>query len=218
MLGGQWRPPCGVGWAGGGARAGLKDGTGGPEGRRSGDGDMVQAQRPGVWGPFPVLSSDRASCQRASLTEDDRSPLSLLFGPGTVSALGIEQGTQQRPYVVAYGEEGHTQMDSPGMACGWGGGSSGCPIPCLTARPPAGSWAAGARLVASLPKASAPPCSYSMTSRRCGSRCECARHVGPGCPFPPSSELWLMTPPTASHWGSWRALSAGGGPWRMPGL
>ena len=51
----------------------------------------------------------------------------------------------------------------------------------LTAWPAAGSWAGVARAAASSQKASAQPCSCSTTSRRCGSRCECA-HGGLGPP------------------------------------
>lgn len=69
--------------------------------------------------------------------------------------------------------------------------------PGLTASPLVGSWAGAARAAASLQKVSARPCSSSMTSRRCGSRCECSRPVGgPQCLFP-SGFVCCGTPPIA---------------------
>ena len=53
--------------------------------------------------------------------------------------------------------------------------NSGLGTPGADHVPPAGSWVGVARAVASSLKASARPCSCSTTSRRCGSRCECAQ-------------------------------------------
>lgn len=93
--------------------------------------------------------------------------------------------------------------------------------------PPAGSWAGVARAAASSPKASVRPCSCSMTSRRCGSRCECAQcgahtHLSTwpvAClvghrlhPQPPCGALGgLSVPGTGSQ-------EAGGIPWPTPCL
>lgn len=85
-------------------------------------------------------------------------------GHGTGPEPGIEQGVRQCSH-------------APCPVC------LGAPGPDHLA--PAGSWVAVARAAASLPKASAQPCSSSMTSRRCGSRCECASAWGPGSLFPP---------------------------------
>lgn len=92
--------------------------------------------------------------------------------------------------------------------------------------PPAGSWVGVARAAASSLKASARPCSCSTTSRRCGSRCECAQcgahaHLSTwpvGClvghrlhPWPPWGVGWAVC---AGHW----EPEAGGVPWPTPCL
>lgn len=85
------------------------------------------------------------------------------------------------------------------LSCGLGAGRWRPWVPQgtrgLTASPPAGSWAGVVRVAASSQKASAQPCSSSMTSRRCGSRCECAWPVGP----PVSLSTWLCLLQESAH-------------------
>lgn len=143
-------------------------------------------------GPFPVPCSGRASGQRYSVRGDDKQPLSTFTRPGVASALGIEQETQQclcaqvHDRVWGGGRHGR-RLFSCGLRAGrWQPGVPQGTLG-LTASPPAGSWAGVVRVAASLQKASARPCSSSMTSRRCGSRCECAQPVR----LPVSLSTWL---------------------------
>lgn len=89
--------------------------------------------------------------------------------------LGLGQGTLECPHPEGHRlRRGLAQVWAPPW---WPGGWRVVALgtPGADPLPPAGSWAGVVRAAASLPKASARPCSCSTTSRRCGSRCECAR-------------------------------------------
>lgn len=126
---------------------------------------------------FSLFHSLMASYQRDSVVDDMSLGLVLSQYRGQSRELGSVPSSQRHTVQCRVGDS--MGAGSPGVLWRLGGDCPGCHRDPwgLTAWLPAGSWAGVARAAASLQKASAPPCSCLMTSRRCESRCECACHV-----------------------------------------